>query len=89
MTENPSWNRDLQCQTSKMENGEAAPRAEWRNTIAKKRQQQADLINAFRDLTAQQGDEDVTGIDDIAILVKKIASGELKSEDVVKSYIAK
>lgn len=72
-----------------MENSQPAPKLDWRMVVSQKAKQQADAINAVRGLTAQQGDEDVTAIDDIAILAKKIATGELKSEDVVKSYIAK
>jgi hypothetical protein len=72
-----------------MENGQAASKRDWRKVVSQKGRQQTDAIRAVRDLTAQQGDENVTAIDDIAILAKKIAKGEFRSEDVVKSYIAK
>lgn len=65
-----------------------SPRA-WQSVVTKKRQQQADAINAFREFPAQQSDSDVTEISDIQVLAEKLATGELTTEYVVRSYIAR
>lgn len=67
----------------------------WKEVVAKKRQQQADAISTFvstelSDIEDQQSYySTITDVDDVAVLAQKIASGQFSSENVVKAYISR
>jgi hypothetical protein len=67
----------------------------WKEVVAKKRQQQADIISTFvstdlSDIEEQQSYYNtITDVDDVAVLAQKIASGQFSSEDVAKAYISR
>ncbi|KAI6760667.1 hypothetical protein HG530_009527 [Fusarium avenaceum] len=67
----------------------------WKEVVAKKRQQQADAISTFvstelSDIEEQQSYySTITDVDDVAVLAQKIASGQFSSENVVKAYISR
>lgn len=67
----------------------------WKEVVAKKRQQQADTISTFvstelPDIEEQQSYySTITDVDDVAVLAQKIASGQFLSADVAKAYISR
>jgi hypothetical protein len=67
----------------------------WKEVVAKKRQQQTDAISTFvsaelSDIKEQQSYySTITDVDDVAVLAQKIASGQCSSEDVTKAYISR
>jgi hypothetical protein len=67
----------------------------WKEVVAKKRQQQADIISTFvstdlLDIEEQQSYYNtITDVDDVAVLAQKIASGQFLSGDVAKAYISR
>lgn len=67
----------------------------WKEVVAKKRQQQTDAISTFvstelSDIKERQSFySTITGIDDVAVLAQKIGSGQFSSEDVAKAYISR
>ncbi|KAM0349096.1 hypothetical protein ACHAPU_004032 [Fusarium lateritium] len=67
----------------------------WKEVVAKKRQQQTEAISAFVSTELSDNQEQqsyysvITGIDDATVLARKIASGEYSSVDVIKAYISR
>lgn len=67
----------------------------WKEVVAKKRQQQADTISTFvstelPDIEEQQSYySTITDVDDVAVLAQKVASGQFLSADVAKAYISR
>ncbi|KAL6702271.1 amidase signature domain-containing protein [Trichoderma pleuroticola] len=62
---------------------------DWRQTVAAKQQQRQSNIDAFIADQDPALTEKITAIDDLVVLSKLLATGELKSEDVIKAYITR
>lgn len=62
---------------------------DWRQVVAAKQQQRQLDVDAFIADQDPVLTERITAIDDIVVLSKLLATGELKSEDVTKAYITR
>lgn len=62
---------------------------DWRQTVAVKQQQRQSNVDAFIADQDPALTEKITALDDVVVLSKLLATGELKSEDVTKAYITR